>query len=55
MEWKTIKCKYCGYEAPVISYKSGEEEFIFAKRMIDSEGNEYLEAVFKCPKCGREQ
>lgn len=48
-----MKCKYCGYEAPVISRSSNPEdkEFIAAKKIDEHT----LASILKCPKCGKEQ
>jgi predicted RNA-binding Zn-ribbon protein involved in translation (DUF1610 family) len=44
-----IKCKECGFEAPVISNTG--PEFINVKAV-----NEHmLDCILKCPKCGKEQ
>ena len=51
------KCKYCGYEAPVIS-RSGnpnDKEFIAAKKLDDVIYGYVLVPVLKCPNCGKEQ
>ena len=54
-----MKCKYCEYEAPIILGLNDDirkiEEFINVKEHKDNNGNGWLEAILKCPKCGREQ
>jgi len=45
-----MKCKYCGYEVPVIARYDYEEEFIYTKDCGD-----HLEPGLKCPRCDKEQ
>ena len=45
-----MKCKYCGYEAPVIARYGYEEEFIDTVTVKDGNG-EHLEPILRCPKC----
>ncbi len=47
-EGQKMKCKSCGFEAPVISRLLGEPEFI---QSIDSNG--YIEPILICPSCGK--
>ena len=56
-----MKCKKCGHEAPAISSKPDEKEFIagipfwWIEEVPKEQFENTITAIFICPKCGEVQ